>query len=474
MRNPNIKSLGFIYCLCLLVALFFNACKDPIIVEIDYQCPGAIVYDFSNEISNENKEGKGIVPVPYVCNEVIFEPGTIGDNDSIRAALIDLGFIKKDSCDCSSQLELWYYNEGGDIDINGVVKSPPPSDDGNGVGRLHFNFEIEFPRPRREQGDSGKSGELAKFFPGTPLCNQATDPVRIAIVDTGVDTDPSVSNNSLLSNGWEKASQQTSCPEFPAADYYGLNATNHTNPPIDSNGHGTHVQGILSGISAMEGARNGIPFAFLNTKFTRGATPSGSIFDAVCSMYYAIDEGAQIINCSWGYTGLEINRDSQLLYSVLQLALEKNVLVIASMGNDTSDLSGNRDFWPASYAENFDNVISVGAINSSDADLNLTYFSNRAMGDEMTITAWGLEVPSAYPKAVQAANGTSQTGAALLSGTSMAAPFVSLSAGVIIGLEPGIKAVEVKKIILNSAKSHTGYWVLDHQKAIEGFCDRPR
>lgn len=452
------KTLSPLYFLVGLSFLFlFNACK----VE-DYTCSGYFETQMKSEDQSVRRE--------FRCNEIIFDPWEIDSvNQLFRQYLQDKGFAKIDSCNCTKGLELWSYSGSGDIDINGVIKTPPKKDD-NGVGHLFPNLVIRFPLP--DQREKEVIEEIKRKELGESPCGP-TQTVKIAIVDTGVDsTDAAAGANRLIEHDWKPAAPQVNCPPVPVSPYLGVNTNQIKDLPTDYHGHGTHVQGIVTGISSPDGARSGVSFEFVNGKFTRGNTASGDSFHALCAMYYAIEDGARLINCSWGHLGAQINRDSQLMKSVLEFAQKRDVLVVASTGNDTMNIGGGIDFWPASYAEDFDNVISVGAINVPGSAGVITNFSNHASNKEMSITAWGLQVPSAFPVYVQGQLGRPQTGYESMTGTSMSAPFVTLTAGVIRGLRPGLTAAEVKAIIIQSAIDKGTYKILDHKTAIEEACQR--
>ena len=137
---------------------------------------------------------------------------------------------------------------------------------------------------------------------------------------------------------------------------------------------------------------------------TFDAEGKGTLFDLVCGIYYAVDNGADIINISAGYTGNE----SVVLKNALKFGRDNNVIFVVSAGNDAKNLNTN-DYWPASFARDtslMSTVITTAAVND---DYAITDYSNR--GDS-TVT---IAVP-----------GSVRTAIGCLLGTSVSAPLVAL------------------------------------------------
>src|SRR5205085_11507075 len=95
------------------------------------------------------------------------------------------------------------------------------------------------------------------------------------------------------------------------------------------------------------------------------ATGSGAISDVVEAMDYAVAHGAGVINCSFGTSGF-----SQALLDAINRAGTAGVLVVASAGNSSQDLT-SAPYYPASYSAG--NLISVAATTNYDG---LANFSN--------------------------------------------------------------------------------------------------
>lgn len=177
---------------------------------------------------------------------------------------------------------------------------------------------------------------------------------------------------------------------------------NDPNPPTSSYSHGTHVAGI-SGAATNNGigvASIGFGVKILPVKATNSAS---AVTHGYPGVTWAADNGAHIINCSWGGpTGGTTGQN------VINYAWNKGCIIVAAAGNDNT----NQQFFPAAY----NNVISVASTASSDAKSS---FSN--YGTWIDISAPGSAIYSTYV-------GGSSTPTATYSriqGTSMASPLVA-------------------------------------------------
>ncbi len=174
------------------------------------------------------------------------------------------------------------------------------------------------------------------------------------------------------------------------------------------------------------------------------AVPDGDEYDkdVALAIRYAVDNGAKIINMSFGksYSPEQIWVDSAIRY-----AAAKDVLLIHSAGNEFYDLD-QKSVFPNPYSSQLNdtakNILTVAA--SSDASLSesiLTDFSN--YGPKIVdVLAPGNKIYSTLP-------GKDNHG--FLSGTSMAGPIVSNLAAIIRSFFPNLSAVQVKEIIMKSA-----------------------
>ncbi len=229
--------------------------------------------------------------------------------------------------------------------------------------------------------------------------------IVVAVIDTGIDLD----HPDLQANIW------TNPGEVPnngidddnngfIDDVNGWDFHSNDNNPDDGNGHGTHVAGTIGAVG-----NNGIGVAgvawdvqLMPLKFLSDSG-SGSTSNAITAVNYAVQNGAQISNNSWGGGGF-----STILYNAIANAGDQGHIFVAAAGNSGQNADLNPSY-PAAY--NLDNIVSVAAVDSND---NLASFSNYG-AFSVDIAAPGVQIASTY------ADGRY----AYLSGTSMAAPQVS-------------------------------------------------
>lgn len=216
----------------------------------------------------------------------------------------------------------------------------------------------------------------------------------------------------------------------------GYNATNGSTDITDSDGHGTHVAGIVgapgtgTGTSLSPGMYGVAPAAtLLPIKVFSGGTAASSAVTA--GLDYAMANNARVINLSLGATSP--TGDTGLR----RVAATNNAVVVIAAGND-STASPN---WPSRYAkESWANgtLISVGAV---DANKRLHTYSNKA-GDiaPFYLVAPGVSIISSYG-----------SGYAHMTGTSMAAPAVAGAAALVTGYWPYLRANQVSAILLTTA-----------------------
>lgn len=199
--------------------------------------------------------------------------------------------------------------------------------------------------------------------------------VTVAVIDTGCDLDHEDIKNNIIE---------------------GYNFIESGKDPIDRNGHGTHVAGTIAAINNQRGVVGVSPGVKIMPIKALDDSGMGSNNNVGSAIMWAVDNGADIITMSLGseYPSLAIER--ALLYAV-----QHNVIVFCAAGN--SGIKHDINF-PAKYKE----TISVGAV---DRNLDICEFS--CTGDDLDFLAPGQDILSASPG----------NNYAIMSGTSMAAPF---------------------------------------------------
>ena len=249
----------------------------------------------------------------------------------------------------------------------------------------------------------------------------------VAVIDTGVDyTHKDLAANMWVNDGEIPDNGIDDDGNGYIDDYRGVNfITNGTYPeqnnPMDDMGHGTHVSGIIA-MTPGNGGGVGVAYGAKIMAIKAGqATGTFASTDIAKAIKYAKNNGADVINMSFGGTG-----KSNLVESALKDAFGQCVLV-ASAGNDglptTDHPEPCEDIYPGGYKY----VIGVMA---EDASGNLAGFSNWdyiiGKNCEYEIAAPGVGIYSTLPNNKYA----------LWSGTSMAAPIVAAEAAIIRSYRP--------------------------------------
>jgi subtilisin family serine protease len=254
--------------------------------------------------------------------------------------------------------------------------------------------------------------------------------VVVAVIDTGVD----YNHPDLRSNFWTNEAEEKGLPGVDddkngyVDDIRGYNFAYGSNDPIDDHGHGTACAGIIAAVG-----NNGIDIAgvcwtarIMPVKILSSAG-DGTVADAVPAIYYAVDNGADIISGSWG--GAET---SSALRDAIAYAHDQGVVVVAAAGNSGLDTP----YYPAAYAE----VISVAAIESNDHRWYLSSY-----GDWVAIAAPGRDIVSLL---ATLPGKTAREGASVrMSGTSMAAPHVAGACALLLAANPFLPCDELRQIL---------------------------
>ncbi len=281
----------------------------------------------------------------------------------------------------------------------------------------------------QEGGKAGSDVSALKAWEKT----KGSEDVVVAVLDTGVD----YNHQDLRSNMWTRPAD---VPEYRDEelgsfnDINGFNADANIADPMDDNGHGTHCAGIVGaegnngeGIAGVNWNVQIMPLKFL------GRGGFGSTANAIEAINYAIDRkqngvNIRIISASWGSTSR-----SKALEDAIRAAGENGILFVAAAGNASTD-NDKRPHFPSNYK--LPNVISVAATDNND---QLASFSNFG-AKTVHIAAPGRQIVStwmggAYREA---------------SGTSMATPYVSAVAALIVARDPHISVERLREKLLSS------------------------
>lgn len=289
--------------------------------------------------------------------------------------------------------------------------------------------------------DGGAAPEVLTFYGATARASYVNQPavglvrlgdvrdlaigtgIIVAVIDTGVDPRHPllgpwlVPGYDFVRNIPGAASEMRDLPPSlraavragRAASRRGTRVNQSTSAILDTTalpagfGHGTMVAGIVRLVAP--GAR------IMPLKAFR-ADGTGTTFDIVRAIYYAVDHGAKVINMSFSMPGF-----SAELLRAIAYATSRGIICVASAGNDAEE---DPRIYPAAFSE----VISVAATDNFDAR---SWFTN--YGDEFIyLAAPGEGVVTTYPGDRYAAAW----------GTSFSAPFVTGAAALLAQLNPAI------------------------------------
>ncbi len=272
-----------------------------------------------------------------------------------------------------------------------------------------------------------------------------SDDVVAVVLDTGVD----LKHADLAANAWvnpfEIADNGVDDDGNGLVDdINGWSFFDGSNRTFRDNGedlHGTHVAGSIGAVGNNGIGVTGVAWhvKIMSLKFLGGPKGSGPTSNAVKGINYAIDMrrrgvNVRVINASWGG-----GSDSLALRQAIQDANNAGILFVCAAGNDGANIDETPDF-PSSYAGEYSNTISVGAVNASG---NFASFSNYGH-QNVSLAAPGVSILSTIP--------TSSGGYGSLSGTSMSTPYVSGIAVLLWAHEPDLSPTAVKQRIIDTSE----------------------
>ncbi|MDD6255687.1 MAG: S8 family peptidase [Eubacteriales bacterium] len=267
--------------------------------------------------------------------------------------------------------------------------------------------------------------------------------VTIAVVDTGVDyTNSQISGNMWVNEDEIPGNGIDDDGNGYIDDYRGWNFYDNNNVMYSGydDDHGTHCAGTMVAASDRIGITGLAAYTnikVMNVKALGGIDGLGTTLSIIKAIKYAEENGASICNLS---LGTEVN--DSLLYRTMR---DSGMLFVVAAGNSES-LNQNgwnidvRPVYPAAYT--LDNIIAVANVTASG---NIHYTSDYGAAS-VDIAAPGTDILGL------AAAGRME----YMTGTSMAAPFVTAGAAMVYTGSYGLSLAETRYIIINSAKKITG------------------
>lgn len=244
---------------------------------------------------------------------------------------------------------------------------------------------------------------------------------KVAVIDTGIDVFHPVLDGHIAQNGYDYVDQDNIAYDELGGSY---------------SGHGTFISGLILLIAPQAQI---LPIRALATNGT------GDSFHIGEAIYYAADNGANVINLSLG-----TDEETGILYRAITYANSKGCMVVAAMGNENS---GTNTF-PASYT----NVLGIAATDFNDQKAS---FSN--YGSAVSVTAPGVNLVSAFPGGFYAC----------WSGTSFSTAIVSAQASLLLaqGKNKDITAsiIKTSSTPLNQSTYQLGYGRINILRSVSEY-----
>jgi subtilisin family serine protease len=276
--------------------------------------------------------------------------------------------------------------------------------------------------------------------------------VIVAVVDTGID----YNHEDLVQNIWINTGEIPDngidddgngfIDDIRGYDFCTYGGKPRDNDPMDGRGHGTHCAGT---IAAVTDNTMGVAAISWHSKLmaVQGLDETGTGWDTDLAeaVIYAADNGASVINCSWGAEGWDA---SQVMKDAMGHAYDLNCVIVAAAGNFNAKALM---FFPANMKE----VITISAFDDNDIRAS---FSN--WGIKIDVAAPGVDILSClaagsyYEQHYQ----SSIVGEKYirLNGTSMAAPHVSGLSALILSNYPEFSNEQVRQVLRISADDVSG------------------
>jgi len=272
----------------------------------------------------------------------------------------------------------------------------------------------------------------------------STAKVTVAVVDSGLDLRHVVFANS--GSIWQNMAEVNGITGVDddnngyIDDINGWNFVDGSSSMYDDNEHGTHVAGIVLGVGqdifkfpVRESKVRIMPLKFLD------ANGSGSTSSAISAIYYAVNNGAKVINNSWGGPSY-----SRSLHDAYKYAYDRGVVLVTAAGNSNADIAST-PMYPA--ALDAPSNITVAASTSSDRKASFSNYNTSLVH----VFAPGYSIRSTVPSGSDCYSESTFVASTCfysLSGTSMAAPFVAGLAALAIREMPSLSAYTIRNLIL--------------------------
>lgn len=269
---------------------------------------------------------------------------------------------------------------------------------------------------------------------------QGDQSIIVAVLDSGIKLDHPEFSGRIWTNPNETLNGIDDDNNGYIDDINGWDFANNDNDPSDDHGHGTNVTGIIGANSNNNLGYSGVDW---NCKLMIGkilnANNSGYYSWWTDAIYYAVDNGAKVINMSVGGSGF-----SSSMKDAIDYAYDNGVTVVACMMNENNDTT----FYPAGYQ----NTIAVGATNPND-ERSAPFFwsptSGSSYGNHIDVVA-----PGNYIYGLNYQSNTNYN--SYWGGTSQAAPLVTGLSSLLLAQDIDKTPDDIRSIIRNTAEDQIG------------------
>ncbi len=204
--------------------------------------------------------------------------------------------------------------------------------------------------PTHNPGTAGDDMDIVPAWSHITDCSR----VIVAVVDTGVN----YNQQDLSGNMWNSAGVTYNGVSLVHSGY---NFIGNNNDPMDYNGHGTHVAGIIGAEGNNASGTTGVCWkASIMAVRVLDASGSGTTSSVVQGIDFAVANGAKVINLSLGANG----PSDPLFSDAITNAENSGVVVVTAAGNNGVDNdSGNNATYPCDFSQ--PNLICVAALDQS-------------------------------------------------------------------------------------------------------------
>lgn len=337
--------------------------------------------------------------------------------------------------------------------------------------------------------------------------------IIVAVLDEGVDfSHPDLKGSMWINEGEIWRSEEDNDNNGYAGDVYGYNFAAQsgviaTNGRYDT-GHGTHVAGVIAatndngiGISSVAGGTEAEPGVRIMSCQIFSGSLAGTVLDEVRAIKYAADNGAVVLQCSWGYISGAANPydwspqfssdDQWKTYNLLEFKALDYFVHNAGSPDGVIDggvvvFAGGNEYAPAaSYPAAYPDYISVAA---TAPDFTPAVYTNYGTGTDLCAPGGDQDYYYEYGEGLNkgalgcvlstlpyTVTGTASeiAGYGYMEGTSMACPHVSgvvaLGLSYAAKLRKHFKAEDIRELLRSTCRPVEQYWDFDNPKLYYKF-----